>query len=159
MTRLLMTGSLCIGLIILTMVVSNAADNDETAILAVMQAHLDDINNGRSAAIAKHHLPGHSEYSANGRPLGISGSFEEQLARNEAIFDSGATFDWHHKNLKIQIFDNTAVVTGDVVGTTTPLNSEPIAVHNRRTTVLIKQGAEWMEIHVHNSPLSEQAEQ
>ena len=38
-------------------------------------------------------------------------------------------------------------------------HGDPIPVHNRRTTVLIKQQGEWKEIHVHNSPLNEEAGQ
>ncbi len=158
MTRLLTVFIICIGLIALTIVVVTAA-GDEEDILAAMNAHLDAINTESSAAIARHHLPGHSEFSANGRPLGVSGSFETQLARNKAIFESGSTFDWHHKDLNIQIFGNTAVVTGYVAGTTHPPHGDPIPVHNRRTTVLIKQQDEWKEIHVHNSPLNEDAGQ
>lgn len=157
MIRFLTTIALCLGLAALAYA-ATAAD-EEAEIKRIMQAHLDDINNERSAEIARHHLPGHSEYSANGRPLGISGSFEEQLARNDAIFDGGFTFDWHHKDLNVQIFGDAAVVTGYVVGTTNPPNADPISINNRRTTVLLKRQGKWQEIHVHNSPLIEQTEQ
>ena len=132
-----------------------APAGEEDKVIAIMDAHLGAINNEESAAIARHHLPGHSEFGATGAKLGLSGTFEEQLARNKAIFESGATFDWHNKDLRVQIFDNTAIVTGYVVGATTSPDGTSTTVNNRRTTILIKQNGQWKEIHVHNSPLKE----
>lgn len=129
---------------------------EEEEVIAVMDAHLGAINNGESAGIARHHLPGHSEFGATGAKLGISGTFEEQFARNEAIFKSGAAFDWHNKELRVQFFDNTAIVTGYVVGTSTSPEGIPTTINNRRTTVLIRTDGQWKEIHVHNSALLEE---
>tara|TARA_B100000029_G_scaffold393005_1_gene390263 strand:- start:2 stop:463 length:462 start_codon:yes stop_codon:yes gene_type:complete len=145
-----------ISILIFTGLTMATQAGEEDEVIAVMDAHLGAINNGESAAIARHHLPGHSEFGATGAKLGISGPFEEQFARNEAIFKSGAAFDWHNKDLRVQIFDTTAIVTGYVVGTSTNPEGTTTTVNQRRTTVLIKTNGQWKEIHVHNSVLLEE---
>ena len=135
-----------------------ASANDEKDIIAVMHAHIASINNEESEAIARHHLPGHSEFGATGARLGISGSFEEQRVRNEQIFGSGFKFNWKLENLRVQVFDNAALVTCYVVGTTTSPEGKVTQINNRRTTMLIKEQGKWKEIHVHNSPLKNNEE-
>lgn len=126
---------------------------EEDQLKAIMDAHLNAINTAQSAEIARHHLPGHSEFGATGAKLGVSGDFDLQYERNEDIFGSGFTFDWHNEDLRIQVFGNAAIIAGYVVGTTTAPNGTVTNVRNRRTTVLIKTDGDWKEIHVHNSPL------
>jgi ketosteroid isomerase-like protein len=128
-----------------------AGEDDQ--LKAIMDAHLNAINTAQSAEIARHHLPGHSEFGTTGAKLGVSGNFDVQFARNEAIFGGGFTFDWHNEDLRIQVFGNTAIVAGYVVGTTTAPDGTVTHIRNRRTTVLIKTDGAWKEIHVHNSPL------
>ncbi len=136
--------------------VSFARQESETDLLkAIMDQHLNAINTAQSEAIARHHLPGHSEFGVTGDKLGISGTYEEQFVRNEGIFAGGFTFDWHNKDLRVQLFDNTALVTGYVVGITTAPDGTVSEINNRRTTVLVKVDGMWKEIHVHNSKLTE----
>ena len=152
MQRLRITFGIFIVFFALTKV---AAASDEKEIIAIMHAHIASINNEESDAIALHHLPGHNEFGATGGQLGLSGSFAEQQARNQEIFGSGFKFNWKLKDLKVQVFDNAAIVTGYVVGTTTSPDGTVTSINNRRTTVLIKQQGQWKEIHVHNSPLKD----
>lgn len=134
---------------------ASAADNDISAIIAAMDSHLVAINSQDSAAIAAHHLPGHSEFSADGSPLGVLGDFDEQVALFDGIFASGVQSEYRNRDMQIRIFGDTAIVTGYVVGSRTDEEGISTPIHNRRTTILIKQAGQWKEIHVHTSPLSE----
>ena len=61
--------------------------------------------------------------------------------------------DLQLRHLNVKVYGNVAVVTGYVVGTETSPDGTTEEVANRRTAVLVKQGGQWKEAHIHISPL------
>ena len=86
-------------------------------------------------------------------PLGFH-SLAEQTKLLRTSFDAGEKGDLQLRNLEVKIYhDNTAVVTGYVVGTRPSPDGIRVPIRDQRTEVWIKQGEQWKQVHRHSSPL------
>lgn len=140
--------SLAVGLVFTN--TSIAGDVDD--IKKITLEHFATLSSGDVEAHVAHHHKGHTTFAADGSLLQVDDSQDEEKKNLQATLDA-AKLNLQVRHLDVQVYGNTAVVTGYVVGTSTPPDGMPQQVMNRRTAVLIKQGNQWQEVHVHNSPV------
>ncbi len=108
-------------------------------------------NAGNASAVVQHYLPDRTTFT--GGLLRRFDSLEEQRADIQARFDAGIKYNRQVRHLEVTVYGNTAVTTVYVVGTTTQPDGTTNQVRLLRTTVLIKQGGLWKQVHFHVSPL------
>ena len=89
-----------------------------------------------------------------GELLSRSDSLEDERKNLQAQFDAGFKTNAQARHFEVKVYGNlTAVTTGYMVGTQTLPDGTTQQVNSQRTAVLIKQGGQWKEVHVHVSPL------
>ena len=133
-------------------IVNVVVADDKVDIRKATMAHFAAQNAGDAEARIAHHKPYHTQF-ADGRQLKIGRTLEAQLEAARALYASAIKFNLDLTNITIKIYNDTAVVTGHVVGTVTRPDGEIINAREQRTAVLIKENREWKEVHVHISPL------
>ncbi len=131
-----------------------ATGQDVDAIKKATLEHLATNNAGDAAGHVRHHLAGHSAFAPGGGLLEDFPSLERETEDRQANFDAGLKLNVEIRHLKVSVYGDVAVVTGYVMGTVTRPDGRTEQVNNRRTAVLIKQGGQWKEVHVHASPLT-----
>ncbi|MFQ6114870.1 MAG: nuclear transport factor 2 family protein [bacterium] len=139
-----------VGGMVLTTV---AAADDVADVKAATLDHIATLNAGDAGAHVQHHLAEHSSFLAAGGLLQESSSLEDQKNSLKALFDAGLKINWQVRHLKVKVYGNTAVTTCYLVGTITQPNGTTQQGTWRRSAVLIKQGGQWKEAHVHQSQL------
>ncbi|MFQ5798316.1 MAG: nuclear transport factor 2 family protein [Bacteroidota bacterium] len=139
-----------VGGMVLTTV---AEGGDVDDIKAATLEHFATLNAGDAADHVRHHLAVHSGFPPDGGLLDRSDSRKDQENSLQADFDAGLKTNLQLRHLEVKVYGNTAVVTGYVVGTVTSADGTTQQVTTRRSAVLIKEGGQWMEAHVHSSPL------
>jgi len=107
---------------------------------------------GDAGTVVQHHLPGHTSF-VSGELLSRSDSLEDERNNLQAQFDAGFKTDAQPRHFEVKVYGNTAVTTCYMVGTQTLPDGTTHQVNSQRTAVLIKQGGQWKEVHVHVSPL------
>ncbi len=132
---------------------TNAIAGDKENIIKISQKHFATLTSGDANAHIAHHLSGHTTFSGDGELLMTNTSLEKEEQDLQADFDAGMKLDFELRHINVQIYGNTAVVTGYIVGNATSPSGEKQNITLRRAAVLVKKGGEWKEVHLHSSPL------
>jgi ketosteroid isomerase-like protein len=132
---------------------SVAAADDVDDIKKATLEHFATLNAGDAAAHVQHHMAGHSTFPGEGGLLEVTDSLEEEKNSLQANFEAGVKLNLRLRHLNVKVYGTTAVVTGYVVGTTTSPGGTTEQVMSRRSAVLVKQGGQWKEVHIHTSPV------
>jgi len=138
---------LVVGMFLATVAMADDVADIKALDLSVHTA----FNAGNASAVVQHYLPDRTTFT--GGLLRRFDSLEEQRADIQARFDAGIKYNRQVRHLEVTVYGNTAVTTGYVVGTTTQPDGTTNQVRLLRTTVLIKQGGQWKQVHFHVSPL------
>ena len=115
--------------------------------------HFETQSAGDVKAHIAHHMPYHTQFIGGGL-LVVSHSREEQEKSLQAVLDNGVKFNLELAHLDVKVYGKAAVATGYVVGTITNLDGTTSESRAQRTAVLIKEGNDWKEVHVHSSPVT-----
>ncbi len=138
-----------IGMVATAVVMADDVDD----IKAAEMAHFAARRGGDAGTVVRHHLPGHTSF-VGGELLSRSDSLEDERKNLQAQFDAGFKTNAQVRHFEVKIYGNlTAVTTGYMVGTQTLPDGTTQQVNSQRTAVLIKQGGQWKEVHVHVSQL------
>ncbi len=108
---------------------------------------------GDAKAHMAHHMPYHTQFAGGGLLI-VSHSREEQVKSLQEAFDAGLKLSLDLAHLEVKVYGEAAVVTAYVVGTVTNPDGTTSESRAQRTAVLIKDGKEWREVHVHSSPVT-----
>ncbi len=108
---------------------------------------------GDAKAHIAHHMPYHTQFIGGGLLI-VSHSREEQVKSLQAGFDAGLKLSLDLAHLDVKVYGKAAVVTGYVVGTVTNPDGTTSESRAQRTAVLIKEGNDWKEVHVHSAPVT-----
>lgn len=108
-------------------------------------------NAGNIEGMFKLSLPDRTVYGSAGGAL-VEGWTDESKRRRQAAFDAGRKVDLKIDDLKVRIYENTAVTTFYRIGTDTEVGGEVRQVHLRISGVWIRQSDEWKLAHRHESP-------
>ncbi len=147
-------------MIILGMVLAASTSvmaDDVAEITAAMEKHFVTFKAGDAAGHIAHHKAGHSGFGPEGGALDVIDSLEEETAELQADFDEGFKFDFQLVDLDVAVYGDTAVVTSLQTGTVTLPDGTTEKVKNRRTSVVVRDGKEWMEVHSHISGYVEES--
>ena len=131
--------------------------DDVAEITAAMEKHFVTFKAGDAAGHIAHHMAGHSSFDPEGGALAVNDSLEEETAELQADFDEGYKFDFQLEDLDVAVYGDTAVVTSLQTGTVTLPDGTTEKVKNRRTSVVVRDGKEWMEVHSHISGYVEES--
>lgn len=142
--------------LILTASASAMAD-DVADIESTMEKHFVTFKAGDAAGHIAHHMAGHSSFGPEGGVLVVIDSLEEETAELQAEFDEGYKFDFQLVDLDVAVYGDTAVVTSLQTGTVTLPDGTTETVKNRRTSVVVRDGSEWKEVHSHISEYVEES--
>ncbi len=142
--------------LILTASASAMAD-DVADIESTMEKHFVTFKAGDAAGHIAHHMAGHSSFGPEGGALAVNDSLEEEIAELQASFDEGFKFDFQLVDLDVAVYGDTAVVTSLQTGTVTVPDGTTETVKNRRTSVVVRDGSEWKEVHSHISEYVEES--
>jgi len=115
--------------------------------------HFETQSAGDAKAHIAHHMPYHTQFIGGGLLI-KSHSREEQIKSLQAGFDAGLQLNLDLAHLEVKVYGKAAVVTGYVVGTITNPGGTTSESRAQRTAVLIKEGNDWKEVHVHSSPVT-----
>lgn len=96
-------------------------------------------------------LPDRTVYPSAGGAL-VEGWTDESKRRRQAAFDGGRKVDLKIEDLKVRIYENTAVTTFYRIGTVTEGGGVVRQVHLRISGVWIRQSDGWKLAHRHESP-------
>ncbi len=107
---------------------------------------------GDAKAHIDHHMPYHTQFQDGGLLI-VSHSREEQVKALQAVFDAGKP-NLELRHLDVKVYGKAAVVTGYVEGTVINPDGTTQQVRAQRTAVLIKEGSNWKEVHLHSSPIT-----
>ena len=110
-------------------------------------------NAGDAKAHMAHHMPYHTQFTGGGLLI-VSHTREEQVKSLQEAFDAGLKLSLNLAHLEVKVYGKAAVVTAYVVGTVTNPDGTTSGSRGQRTAVLIKDGNEWREVHVHISPVT-----
>lgn len=131
--------------------------DDVAEITAAMEKHFVTFKAGDAAGHIAHHMAGHSSFDPEGGALAVNDSLEEETAELQADFDEGYKFDFQLEDLDVAVYGDTAVVTSLQTGTVTLPDGTTEKVKNRRTSIVVRDGKEWMEVHSHISGYVEES--
>jgi ketosteroid isomerase-like protein len=95
-------------------------------------------------------LPDRTVYGPAGGAL-VEGWTDESKKRRQAEFDAGRKIDLRIDDLKVRVYENTAVTTFYRIGTVTE-GGVTRQVHLRISGVWIRQSDGWKLAHRHESP-------
>ena len=96
-------------------------------------------------------LPDRTVYGSTGGAL-VEGWTDESKRHRQAAFDAGRKVDLKIEDLKVRIYENTAVTTFYRIGTVTEVGGVVRQVHLRISGVWIRQNDGWKLVHRHESP-------
>ncbi len=143
-----LTTLLVVGMLATTIAMADDSDDVKTAFLnlfTTLRAH-------DSQSMAQYYMPDYTDFGRGGGLLIRTATPEEKAKARQAIFDT-VNITLQPRNVEVQVYGNTAVVTAYLIGSITPPNNETIRVNDRRTGVWVKQGGTWKEVHMHQSPI------
>ena len=124
------------------------ADDEEDVIAAVLD-YISGWNNGDAAKIAQYMLPDATSFT-QGTGLAAAPFNQTALQNN---MNNGADFNLFFRNMKVQVYGDTAVFTAYEVGNITFQQGQVNQGPWRYTAVLVKQNGVWKQAHRHASPL------
>ncbi len=131
--------------------------DDVADITATMEEHFVTFKAGDAAGHIAHHMAGATSFGPDGSALTTSDSLEEATAELQADFDKGIKFDLRLEDLNIAVYGDTAVVTSLQTGTVTSPDGTIDKVNDRRTSVVVRDGSDWKEVHTHISNFVEES--
>ncbi len=131
-----------------------AMADDVDDVKAAVQRYIAALNAGDVGALTRLQAAAGTSYGAGGGLLATFDSPEERRNSFQATVDAGVKFNVQARHIDVRIYgSSTAVATSYGVGRITQPNGTTVQVNNRITTVLIKQGGQWKEVHRHLSPV------
>ncbi len=145
--------SVACGLLVAT---ASVAD-DVADIKSAMEKHFVTFKAGDAAGHVAHHMAGNSTFGPGGEALVVNDSLEEETAELQASFDEGNKFDFQLVDLDVAMYGDAAVVTSLLTGTVTMPDGTTEEVKGRRTAVVVRDGDEWKEVHIHISEYVEES--
>jgi ketosteroid isomerase-like protein len=143
-----LTTLLAVGMLATTFAMADDSDDVKAAFLnlfTTLRAH-------DSQSMGQYYMPDYTDFGRGGGLLIRTATPEEKAKARQALFDA-VNITLQPRNVEVQVYGNTAVVTAYLIGSITPPNNETIRVNDRRTGVWVKQGGTWKEVHMHQSPI------
>ncbi len=144
-----LTTLLVVGMFATTIVMADDSDDVKAAVEELFAA----IRAGDANGQSRPRMPDYSNFGRGGGLLLKNTSTEQQIKAFQATVDAGAKRNYQLRNLEVKVYGNAAVVTAYLVGTRTGANGNTVRMADRRTGVWIKQGGQWREAHMHQSPI------
>lgn len=120
--------------------------------LAVIQG----LNAGDADALKRHAHPAFTLFFFDGGLLddGPAVAGDVWWDGLKGVFAAGFKTNLQVRHLDVNVLENTAVLTGYVVGTLTYPGANPIAGTWRFSITMIRTEGRWLEVHGHYSPLT-----
>ena len=144
-----LTTLLVVGMFLATVAMADDVDDVKAAVQSYLAA-----NNAGSSAVMQYRIPERSSFNRGGGLLGRpTSSLQEQRNALESQARAGLNRNYQITHMEVEVYGNTAVVTGYLTGTRTQLDGTVTQMRDRRTGVFVKQGGQWKEVHHHQSPL------
>ncbi len=144
-----LTTLLVIGMFLTTVAMADDVDD----VKAALQRYGTALNAGDANALMQLHAAASTSFGAGGGLLATFDSAEERRNSFQALRDTGFKLNVQLRNVEVSVYGDTAVTTSYAVGTVTQSSGTTVRVNNRLTTVWVKQGGQWKEVHRHLSPL------
>ncbi len=134
--------------------------DDVEDVKAAYTKHITLSRTGQVDAFLEQHEPGHTAFGPNGALLSRFDSLEDEkrfrqaAARNvnPEAFDS-QSISQVVRHMEVQVYGNAAILTTYLQGPITLPDRTQRQGTRRVTSVWIKQGSRWTEVHDHMSPL------
>jgi len=136
-------------LVVLTFAPGIAVADDEEDIIAAVLDYISGWNDGDAAKVAQYMLPDATAFQ-QGNNLAAAPFNQAALQSN---MDNGTSFNLQFRNMKVQVYGDTAVFTAYEVGNIAFANGFTNSGPWRYTAVLVKQDGVWKQAHRHASPL------
>ena len=144
-----LTTLLVIGMFATAVAVADDVDD----VRAALQRYTTALSAGDASAMMPLHAAANTSFGAGGGLLATFDSPEERRNSFQATLDAGLKLNVRLRNVEVSVYGDTAVTTSYAVGTVTQPNGTTVQVNNRLTTVWVKQGGQWKEVHRHLSPV------
>ncbi len=138
-----------VGMLLMPAALADDADDVKSAVQELFAA----IRAGDANGQSRPRMPDYSNFGRGGGLLLKNTSTEQQIRAFQATVDAGAKRNYQLRNLEVKVYGNAAVVTAYLVGTRTGANGNTVRMADRRTGVWIKQGGQWRDAHMHQSPI------
>lgn len=138
-----------LALAVLTFAPGIAAADDEDDVIAAVLDYISGWNNGDAAKIAQYMLPDATSF---GQGTGLAAAPFNQTGLQNGM-DNGSNFNLQFRNMKVQVYGDTAVFTAYEVGNIAFANGFTNQGPWRYTAVLVKRDGVWKQAHRHASPL------
>ena len=132
-------------------IVAMADDSDD--VRAALQRYTSALTAGDASALMQLHAAENTSFGAGGGLLETFDSLEERRNSFQATRDSGLKLNVQLRHVEVSVYGDSAVTTSYAVGTVTQSSGTTVRVNNRLTTVWVKQGGQWKEVHRHLSPV------
>ncbi len=146
---------LAIGMFATTVAIADDADDAK----AVVLEHFATLTAGNmNAHLEQHHVAQLNRFMRNGLRVHFS-SLEEQKNQIRAVYDNGSKYNLGLRDVEVNVYGNTAVVSGYLTGNIVRGNGNTVSVTDRYSATLVKQGGQWKTVHTHNSRLNIPPEQ
>jgi ketosteroid isomerase-like protein len=130
-----------------------AMADDVDDVKAAVERYFAALNTGDVGAYIEARVPEYSLF-VDGALLSRFHSLTEQRNSFQASVDAGFKRNYQLRHLEVKVYGDAAVVTAYNVGTRTRPGRTTEQVRERRTSVWIKQGGQWKQVHRHQSPLN-----
>ncbi len=144
-----LTTFLVVGMFLTTVAIADDADD----VRAALQRYTIALTAGDASALMQLHAAANTSFGAGGGLLATFDSLEERRNSFQATLDAGLKLNVQSRHVEVSVYGDTAVTTSYAVGTVTQPNGTTGQANNRLTTVWVKQGGQWKEVHRHLSPL------
>ena len=130
-----------------------AMADDVDDVKAAVERYFAALNTGDVGAYIEARVPEYSLF-VDGALLSRFHSLTEQRNSFQASVDAGFKRNYQLRHLEVKVYGDAAVVTAYNVGSRTRPGRTIEQVRERRTSVWIKQGGQWKQVHRHQSPLN-----
>ena len=138
-----------VGKFLTTVAMADDVDDVKAAVLE----HFATLNAGNMANhIEQHHMPQLNRFTRGGLRWHF-GSLEEQKNQIQTSINNGSKWNLGLTDVEVNVYGDTAVLSGYVVGNVLRGNGNRESVTDRFSVTMIKQGGQWKEAHQHFSPL------
>ena len=138
-----------VGMFLAPAALADDAEDVKAAELDLLAAE----NAGDMNRLYRHVDPERTIFLPDGGLLVVAGG-EKDKRRRQASFEAGLKFDLQVRHLDAEVYGNTAVLTYYREGTITRPDGVSRPIRFRVTTIRVKQGGQWKEVHRHGSNLT-----
>ena len=125
-----LTTLLVIGMFPTTIAMADDSDDVKAAFLNLFTT----LRAQDSQSMGQYYMPDYTDFGRGGGLLIKTATPEEKAKARQALFDT-VNITLQPRNVEVQVYGNTAVVTAYLIGSITPPNNETIRVNDRRTGV------------------------